>query len=129
MLARFRYSRHNSAAYAHVAVCFEWESFEAFLADMGERPAGTTLDRKDGTKGYSKDNCRWATATEQARNRKNAKLTLEDAISVAGEMLDGAKARDVAARFGCSESLPREILKGRTWKDALAAAKEIRRVK
>ena len=130
MLSRCRYvDRHNAAAYAHVTVCFEWESFEAFLTDMGERPSGTTLDRIDGSLGYYKANCRWATPTQQARNRKNAKLTLEDAISVAGEMLDGAKARDVADRFGCSESLPREILRGRTWKDALAAAKEIRRVK
>lgn len=128
MLARCRYNRHNSAAYAHVAVCYEWESFEAFLADMGERPKGMTLDRKDGTKGYSKDNCRWATPTQQARNRKNAKLDFDAAISIAIEMLDGAKAREVAAKFGCSESLPREILRGRTWKDALAAAKEIRRV-
>lgn len=49
----------------------EWAaSFEAFLADMGERPPGTTLDRIDGTKGYVRGNCRWADAPTQGANRK-----------------------------------------------------------
>jgi hypothetical protein len=46
-----------------------WEKFENFLADMGERPPGTTLDRRDGWKGYCKRNCRWSTQSEQNRNR------------------------------------------------------------
>ena len=51
----------------------EWLQFEQFLADMGERPEGTTLDREDGTKGYSPSNCRWATPAEQSRNRKSCR--------------------------------------------------------
>lgn len=54
-----------------VTVCKRWESFENFLADMGERPVGTSLDRINVKKGYSKSNCRWATNEEQARNRGN----------------------------------------------------------
>ena len=53
-----------------IMVCDEWkESFINFLEDMGERPEGTTLDRIDGTKGYYKENCRWANLTVQAINK------------------------------------------------------------
>lgn len=57
-----------------IAVCDEWNDpetgFQAFLEDMGERPEGLTLDRKDGAYGYSKANCRWATNAEQYENKK-----------------------------------------------------------
>src|SRR5690606_36132486 len=51
-----------------IEVCQEWrESFQAFLRDMGPRPSPHhSIDRLDGTKGYSPDNCRWATKEEQA---------------------------------------------------------------
>lgn len=56
-----------------VTVCSEWSnSFENFLTDMGKIPTNNhTIDRINNTQGYSKDNCRWATYTEQAYNRKN----------------------------------------------------------
>lgn len=47
-----------------------WFRFENFLTDMGERPAGTTLDRKDPDGPYNKDNCRWLSASKQNQNRR-----------------------------------------------------------
>lgn len=53
-----------------IRVCDRWLKFENFLADMGERPDGLTLDRIDNERGYSKDNCRWATRAQQDSNRR-----------------------------------------------------------
>lgn len=55
-----------------IEICQEWiDSYDNFFNDMGERPLNTSLDRIDNDLGYFKDNCRWATAKEQANNSSN----------------------------------------------------------
>ena len=61
-----------------ITVCDRWHDFQNFLADMGEPEPGLSLDRADNSKGYYKDNCRWATKTEQTRNqRSNVLITYQ----------------------------------------------------
>ena len=129
MLARCRYpdrDTNNKHVNRGIKVCDRWsDSFENFLADMGERPNGTTIDRIDNDGNYELGNCRWATACQQARNRRNARLDFNSAVDVAVRRLSGESCKSIAERFNISESLPREIVRGRTWRDALQKAKEI----
>jgi hypothetical protein len=57
-------------------VCAEWLFFDNFLADMGVRPAGTTLDRIDPEGHYESGNCRWATPEQQTANTRRSKHSL-----------------------------------------------------
>lgn len=59
-----------------ITVCERWRSFVNFLSDMGERPAGKTLDREDGNGNYELSNCRWASRRQQSQNLKSNRLIL-----------------------------------------------------
>jgi len=77
MLARCLDERHKQFAdYGGRGITVDdaWLQFENFFADMGERPEGRTLDRIDNGRGYSGGNCRWATRSEQARNKRTARI-------------------------------------------------------
>lgn len=94
---RGRCQQPNSTSYPRyggrgIKVCARWQIFDNFLEDMGERPAGTSLDRIDLEGDYTPENCRWATGDEQARNKSNTrwfdhngeKLCMKDYAKVLG---------------------------------------------
>lgn len=68
---KYRCGNPKRKDYVNVSYCEEWKDFRNFFRDMGERPVGTTLDRIDVTKGYFKENCRWADDITQENNRTN----------------------------------------------------------
>ena len=88
MAAKGRCLNPGNRAYAHyggrgITICARWrEDFAAFLADMGPRPRGASLDRIDSNGNYEPSNCRWATSKEQGRNRRDCRT-----ITAFGETL------------------------------------------
>ena len=93
-----------------IKVCKRWEKFVNFLADMGVRPEGKTLDRKNNNGNYCRRNCRWATWEEQNNNRrlfdrKNEKHPLAKLTNSEVQQIRDAKgyftARELGVLYNC----------------------------
>lgn len=87
---------HNIKKYKDISYCKEWETFENFLKDMGERPNNTTLDRIDTNGNYEPNNCRWANTETQNNNKSSNKYYYID-----GEKLTLSQ---VARKYNISRS-------------------------
>jgi hypothetical protein len=72
------YSRYGGRG---ITVDPAWLSFSAFLSDMGARPVGMTLDRRDNDAGYCRENCRWADINTQANNKRSSRHVTVDGVT------------------------------------------------
>ena len=107
---------HNYHLYGGrgITMCERWlKSFPNFLADMGPRPTGLTIERIDNSKGYSKENCKWATMQEQNWNKRDIKM-----ITFQGETKP-TKVWERELGFS-SGGLRYRLKKGMSMKDAVA---------
>lgn len=95
-----------------IKVCDRWLSFENFIADMGARPAGKSLNRKDNNGDYTPENCEWATLVDQARNtRANRRETHNGKTLCLAEWaeLAGLKYNTLSGRLHLGWSFSRAI--------------------
>jgi hypothetical protein len=71
-----------------IEICERWQTYENFLADMGECPPGLSIDRIDNDGNYSPENCRWADGSTQVRHQKKAVIVdgqIFDSMTSAGK--------------------------------------------
>lgn len=108
-----------------IKVCSEWKIFEQFCSDVGDKPEGKSLDRKDNNGPYSKENCKWSTRLEQNTNSRQCKLTEEIVKSIRresrkrpggrGGVGPGLTLNQIAAKYGISYRNTRAILDNESW--------------
>jgi hypothetical protein len=101
-----------------ITVCDRWiNSYENFLADLGQRPDGKTLDRIDNDRGYEPGNCRWATYSEQMRNKRCNVLNETTAMQIRWMFVDGGlKEKEIADAFEISLRVATDCARGITWR-------------
>ena len=99
-----------------IVVCDRWKDFRHFLSDMGERPKGLTIERKDNDGNYKPNNCKWATQQEQQQNKRGVKLTPNE-VRIIRYLAEDTQflQEDLAYAFRVNVNHIWKIIHRRTW--------------
>lgn len=102
-----------------IKVCDRWrDSFEAFLADMGERPSKRhSIDRVNVNGDYEPSNCRWTTMREQARNSRRTKLSPAVVRLIRESTAAGMQQKTIASLLGVGVSTVSQVVNRKSWGD------------
>lgn len=116
-----------------VTFCERWKKFENFLADMGERPPGMTLERVDNSGGYEPGNCVWASRRDQSRNRDltlklsyaGVERTISEWAEITGIPYFTLKARHTRLGYSDAECLEKPVKCGSKLPGRVYAARRV----
>lgn len=118
MRSRCRDPKRKDYCGRGISVCERWEAFENFLADMGEPPTSKhSLDRVDVNGNYEPGNCRWATITQQIRNRRCTVTTEQIALEILGRFEHGESCPSIAVRLGWQRAKVIDVVLGAAWRE------------
>lgn len=119
--AKNRCFRPQTEHFAHyggrgISMCQEWaDSFDAFLRDMGEAPSGYTLERENVDLDYAPGNCRWATMTEQSRNKTSTVSSWDAVLEIRVRFDAGEPVSSIARDYEMSRANVHAIAHRKTW--------------
>lgn len=98
------HERYKDYGARGISISSEWQDFKNFFLDMGEKPLGMTLERKNNELGYSRENCCWVTPTEQMFNQR---LRKDSSTKIRGVSFDSLrqKWRAYGTIYGTTKAL------------------------